>query len=280
MMNHRVQQPQRQRAATASSDSTTSSTLSCPFGTTTATDCRVGCSLAYSTVDNSIASTTMCYTTTCLQIVGCNPQGTTSTSISSSAPPDAQCAFRAATPYDVYASYSAMGIDLPAWLAYPITHAFIPEDEATASEETTLTSSVDPDQIQSLVLSLIPSDPSSKEVNLVTAVQTNSAEPSSNPDQIRSLVLSLLPSEPSSKEANPITAVQSSPTEQASPSEDPSSNPDQIISLMLSLLPPVPVSNNPNAITAIQTNPAEPAATTQAIEFPVRCESICAVYDY
>jgi hypothetical protein len=162
-----------------------------------------------------------------------------------------------------------MDIALLAWLAYPITYDFIPDDEATASEESmtalTPTSSINSDQIKSLVLSLMPSDPSSKEANAVTAVQTSPVNPSFNPDRIGSLVLSLLPSEQNPKEANAVTAVQGSPTEP--------SNPDQIISLMLSFMPSVPISDEENAITAIQTDPAEPTqipattSTTQAIEF-------------
>jgi hypothetical protein len=44
-----------------SSESTSSTTSSCSGGTTTATDCRVGCSLSYSTIDSSVSSTTVCY---------------------------------------------------------------------------------------------------------------------------------------------------------------------------------------------------------------------------
>jgi hypothetical protein len=284
--------------ATATSDSTMSSTLSCSPGMSTVNDCRVGCSVSYSTVDNGISSTTMCYTTSCQQTVGCDLQGTTSITISSSALSDALCPFQPAQTYDAYASYSAMGIDLPAWLAYSLTHEFSPDDEATVSEDSTESStsattstldssSVDMGQIKSLVLSLMPPETTPNEGNKVTAVKTtstkspSSADLSSDPDHIRSLVLSLMPSEPSPNEANVVTAVQTGVSEPSS-----SSDSGLVRSLVLSLMPAIPILDEQNKVTAIQTNPAEPTliatstSTTEDIEFPVRCESVCAVYGY
>jgi hypothetical protein len=243
-----------------------------------------------SLVDNSISSITMCYTTSCQQTVGCDLQGTTSSSISSSALSDALCPFQPAQTYDAYASYSAMVLDLPAWLAYTFTYEFSSDDEATVSENSTESStsatsstlaspSVDVDQIQSLVSSLIPPELSS---NMVTAVQASST----GPDHIRSLVLSLMPSEPSPNEANLITAVQTGVEEPSASSSEPPSNSDRIRSLVLSLMLSIPIVDEQNKVTAIQSNPAEPTliaastSTTEAIEFPVRCDSVCAVYGY
>jgi hypothetical protein len=133
----------------------------------------------------------------------------------------------------------------------------------------------------------MPPETTPNEGNKVTAVKTtstkspSSADLSSDPDHIRSLVLSLMPSEPSPNEANVVTAVQTGVSEPSS-----SSDSGLVRSLVLSLMPAIPILDEQNKVTAIQTNPAEPTliatstSTTEDIEFPVRCESVCAVYGY
>jgi hypothetical protein len=117
---------------------------------------------------------------------------------------------------------------------------------------------------------------------MVTAVQASST----GPDHIRSLVLSLMPSEPSPNESNLVTAVQTGVEEPSASSSEPPSNSDRIRSLVLSLMPSIPIVDEQNKVTAIQSNPAEPTliaastSITEAIGFPVRCESVCAVYGY
>ncbi|KXT18423.1 hypothetical protein AC579_8169 [Pseudocercospora musae] len=108
------------QSSTTSSDTSTSSTStsteSCTQSTT-ASDCRIGCSVSYSSTASSLSSTTVCYTTSCYQTVGCSLRPTTSSTISTPSPTASACALLVtANEYDAWATYSSLGLAIPAWM--------------------------------------------------------------------------------------------------------------------------------------------------------------------
>ncbi|EME80969.1 uncharacterized protein MYCFIDRAFT_211717 [Pseudocercospora fijiensis CIRAD86] len=99
-----------------STTSTSTSTQSCTQSTT-ASDCRVGCSVSYTSTASSLSSTTVCYTTSCYQTVGCSLRPSTSSTISTPSSTASACALIAtANDYDAWATYSSLGLAIPAWM--------------------------------------------------------------------------------------------------------------------------------------------------------------------
>lgn len=95
-----------------------SSTETCSAGTTTASSCRVGCSISHSTMDESTSTTTVCYTTTCEPTTGCDVESVTTTSISTST--EEACPLATGSMYDAAATYRSLGLELPPMLANPM----------------------------------------------------------------------------------------------------------------------------------------------------------------
>lgn len=93
-------------SSTGISDSS-SQTQSCSAWLTTVTDCAVGCSEVETVTDNSVVSSTICYTTKCEPTVGCSIEPKTATSISNSE--GEACLWAAATRYDALATFREAG---------------------------------------------------------------------------------------------------------------------------------------------------------------------------
>jgi hypothetical protein len=72
-----------------------------------------------------MVTTTMCYTTTCWQSVGCSIQPSTTTSITTS---EAEaCTLIQGQPYDAIATFKEAGLPLLGWMQYPVTDDPLPD---------------------------------------------------------------------------------------------------------------------------------------------------------